>query len=220
MKEEDTNSSSKKDEFSFSFEVSPYFYQNFTSYPILAAKRIQNNILLSSSMKISQLQALDELYSKPVSFKQMENQSPTTVKLNLNEVLEKTNEAQKIYTDLAEEKTIVDTEKTKSFIVANLGTNGKNFKENVVVFLLNNEWIEKKRIEEEIKRKREEERIKREMLNSLSNPYFKLIVKNLNKIGQNPLENKEKLKLGLDAKAHFKIFKKMTKLGLSKEIFI
>lgn len=173
MQENPTNS----EEFTFSFTVAPFFFENFTSYPILKAERIQNNRFLSQFFKVSQLKSLEKLYSDPkISFKSRSSSQISPEKRpKLHEIYEKfakNRDFSQFYEVLLNEKAIdLNPESKKCVISADLAS-FRDFRENSLVLLLNEDWVREKKLEKA--------RIYRENLEkNLRNPEFKRILKEI-----------------------------------------
>ena len=167
MEEENKNS----DEFTFSFEISPDFFSNFSTSALIEAYKIQNNILLPSYVKFERLTELQARFAEKVSQNSKkigeneENEEKNgkngkngknLEKSSFSDFFNKKFNVERLFIDLNSENLELDETKTKSMIVSDL-SDSKDPK--VFIFMLNKEWEEKKKQEianKERKKQREE----------------------------------------------------------------
>ena len=152
------------DEFDFSFEVSPEFYENFTSHIAIQYLKIQNNVLWPSYLKAIKLQELENSYKERLNPAEKPMPLPITpLNPTISSILSKKVFVDTLYIDLNQEKIDIDTNKTKSMILSDLSNSSesKNF-----LFILNKEWVQMKELQKE-----------KEMSSSIQSVYFRKLIK-------------------------------------------
>lgn len=184
---EENNKSSEDPE--FSFQVSPEFYQNFSTFPIIESQRIQNNILLPSYIKLAKIRELESLYISKKGSVIKEDNSENFKKQTISSFLSQKFPTEKLWNNLNDNLIEIDPEKTKSMVISDLSQPYQN----IYLFLLNPEWIEKKRIEKEEKEKEKLKELFEKELKLLKTPVYRNIIKEIRSFdwGLIKLERKE-----------------------------
>jgi len=170
--EEDNKAS---DEFQFSFEVAEGFFENFSSFFPLQLMRINNNAILPPSLKLSLLLDLEKKALNPkgnLKEKGLKMPEKQDISLYLNEKFT----VEKLWTDLNEGKIAINEEKTKFMMICDFSERNQK---NQYLFLLNKEWVERKKQEIEENERKRLKSLYEEQLRQLKDPYFHDI---LNKI--------------------------------------